>query len=130
MTTPEIPDVAVWAAAEAMYIQRPANTDPKHWETPWEDVPEGWKRGQHRAARQVLEAAFRGEKRAERPQKRGNTAKTGSSEENAPLSAPVTLPASVYHEALAAAWDNGYQAAKYEPHTTNPFKCHTKENQS
>ena len=38
---------------------------------------------------------------------------------------PVTLPASVYHEALAAAWDNGYQTAKYGPHTTNPFRQET-----
>ena len=58
MTTPEIPEAAVLAAAGAMYSQRPANTDPKHWETPWEDVPESWKQGQYRAARQVLEAAM------------------------------------------------------------------------
>ena len=48
---------AVAAAAKAMYEQRPHATDPTHWETPWEDVPKAWRRGQHAAARAVLEAA-------------------------------------------------------------------------
>ena len=37
--------------------QRPHATDPAHWETPWEDVPKAWRRGQLAAARAVLEAA-------------------------------------------------------------------------
>ena len=41
-----IPDEAVAAAAKAMYEQRP------------EDVPKAWRRGQHAAARAVLEAAL------------------------------------------------------------------------
>ena len=41
-----IPDEAVAAAAKAMYEQRP------------EDVPKAWRRGQHAAARAVLEAAM------------------------------------------------------------------------
>ena len=48
---------AVEAAAKAMYEQRPHATDPTHWETPWEDVPKTWKKGQEAAARAVLEAA-------------------------------------------------------------------------
>ena len=48
-----VPDEAVEAAAKAMYEQ----TDPAHWETPWEDVPKAWKKGQLAAARAVLEAA-------------------------------------------------------------------------
>ena len=48
---------AVEAAAKAMYEQRPHATDPTHWETPWEDVPKAWRRGQLAAARAVLEAA-------------------------------------------------------------------------
>ena len=48
---------AVAAAAKAMYEQRPHATDPAHWETPWEDVPKAWRRGQLAAARAVLEAA-------------------------------------------------------------------------
>ena len=52
-----IPPQAVEAAAKAMYEQRPHATDPAHWETPWEDVPKAWRRGQHAAARAVLEAA-------------------------------------------------------------------------
>ena len=48
---------AVAAAAKAMYEQRPHATDPTHWETPWEDVPKAWRRGQEAAARAVLEAA-------------------------------------------------------------------------
>ena len=46
-----VPDEAVEAAAKAMYEQR-------HWETPWEDVPKAWRRGQYAAARAVLEAAM------------------------------------------------------------------------
>ena len=53
-----IPDAAVEAAAKTMYEQRPHATDPAHWETPWEDVPEAWKRGQEEAARAVLQAAL------------------------------------------------------------------------
>ena len=52
-----IPPQAVEAAAKAMYEQRPHATDPAHWETPWEDVPKTWRRGQLAAARAVLEAA-------------------------------------------------------------------------
>ena len=52
-----IPPQAVEAAAKAMYEQRPHATDPAHWETPWEDVPKAWRRGQEAAARAVLEAA-------------------------------------------------------------------------
>ena len=50
-------DEAVEAAAKAMYEQHPHATDPTHWETPWEDVPKAWRRGQLAAARAVLEAA-------------------------------------------------------------------------
>ena len=46
-----IPDEAVAAAAKAMYEQR-------LWETPWEDIPKAWRRGQLAAARAVLEAAM------------------------------------------------------------------------
>ena len=53
-----IPDEAVEAAAKAMYECRPRATDPAHWETPWEDVPDKWKRGQRAAALAVLEAAL------------------------------------------------------------------------
>ena len=42
---------AVAAAAKAMYEQR-------LWETPWEDIPKAWRRGQLAAARAVLEAAM------------------------------------------------------------------------
>ena len=35
---------------------------------------------------------------------------------------PVTLPANVYQEALAAAWDIGYQASK---NATNTFRKET-----
>lgn len=52
-------DVEIEAAAKALYEERPEDTDPVHWETPWEDVPEGWKRGQRRAAKRVLMAAER-----------------------------------------------------------------------
>ena len=53
-----VPDEAVEAAAKAMYEQRPHATDPAHWETPWDQVPKAWRRGQEAAARAVLEAAL------------------------------------------------------------------------
>lgn len=55
---PPLTDEQVEAAAKAMYECRPHALDPVHWETPWEDVPEAWKRGQRRAARKVLEAGL------------------------------------------------------------------------
>ena len=53
-----VPDEAVEAAAKAMYEQRPHATDPAHWETPWDQVPKAWRRGQEAAACAVLEAAM------------------------------------------------------------------------
>ena len=54
---PGFSEAQVEAAAKAMYEQRPQASDPKWWETPWDEVPEAWKVGQCKAARKVLEAA-------------------------------------------------------------------------
>ena len=45
------------AGARIMYQQRPQHTDPAHWETPWDEVPEAWKAGQRKAAKSVIAAA-------------------------------------------------------------------------
>ena len=45
------------AGARIMYQQRPQHTDPAHWETPWDEVPEAWKAGQRKAAKFVIAAA-------------------------------------------------------------------------
>ena len=54
----EFPPEAITAAAQAMFEERPRDTDPTHWELSWEDVPDGWKRGQERAAERVLRAGY------------------------------------------------------------------------
>ena len=54
----DLPDKAIEATARAMYEQRPQASDPVHWETPWDEVPEKWKAGQARAAISVLTAAL------------------------------------------------------------------------
>ena len=53
-----IPPEAITAAAQAMFEERPRDTDPTHWELSWEDVPDNWKRGQERAAERVLRAGY------------------------------------------------------------------------
>ena len=54
----EFPPEVVTAAAQAMFEERPRDTDPTHWELSWEDVPADWKRGQERAAERVLRAGY------------------------------------------------------------------------
>ena len=54
----EFPPEAITAAAQAMFEERPRDTDPTHWELSWEDVPADWKRGQERAAERVLRAGY------------------------------------------------------------------------
>ena len=54
----EFPPEVVTAAAQAMFEERPRDTDPTHWELSWEDVPDDWKRGQERAAERVLRAGY------------------------------------------------------------------------
>ena len=54
----EFPPEAITAAAQAMFEERPRDTDPTHWELSWEDVPDDWKRGQERAAERVLRAGY------------------------------------------------------------------------
>ena len=54
----ELPPEAITAAAQAMFEERPRDTDPTHWELSWEDVPDDWKRGQERAAERVLRAGY------------------------------------------------------------------------
>ena len=54
----EFPPEVVTAAAQAMFEERPRDTDPTHWELSWEDVPDEWKRGQERAAERVLRAGY------------------------------------------------------------------------
>ena len=54
----EFPPEVITAAAQAMFEERPRDTDPTHWELSWEDVPADWKRGQERAAERVLRAGY------------------------------------------------------------------------
>ena len=54
----EFPPEVITAAAQAMFEERPRDTDPTHWELSWEDVPDDWKRGQERAAERVLRAGY------------------------------------------------------------------------
>ena len=54
----KFPPEAITAAAQAMFEERPRDTDPTHWELSWEDVPADWKRGQERAAERVLRAGY------------------------------------------------------------------------
>ena len=54
----EFPPEAITAAAQAMFEERPRDTDPTLWELSWEDVPDDWKRGQERAAERVLRAGY------------------------------------------------------------------------
>ena len=54
----EFPPEVITAAAQAMFEERPRDTDPTHWELSWEDVPDEWKRGQERAAERVLRAGY------------------------------------------------------------------------
>ena len=51
-------DQAVETVARAMYNHRPQKTDPEHWNTPWNEVPESWKRKQREAALAILEEAL------------------------------------------------------------------------
>ena len=54
----EFPPEVITAAAQAMFEERPRDTDPTHWELSWEDIPDEWKRGQERAAERVLRAGY------------------------------------------------------------------------
>ena len=54
----KFPPEVITAAAQAMFEERPRDTDPTHWELSWEDVPADWKRGQERAAERVLRAGY------------------------------------------------------------------------